>query len=93
VVREREDGITRASGSSLKPVVGRLISFLVVSLHSLSIVDVLAAPQRNLHECFTLEQRRALMQQFRLAYISVQKLQEESGAAADQEADAMEAQP
>lgn len=102
-----EGGWLTAAPASLAPhelhglrrqCVPRLVLMLVqICTHSnqeelcLAVADLIAAPLHNLHTCFTAEQLRALLQQFRAAYIKVQlqpnnKEQEESAAAGESHA-------
>jgi len=82
-----EGGWLTAAPASLAPLelhtlrrqcVPRLVLMLVqICTHSkqeelvLAVADLVAAPLHNLHTCFTPEQLRALLHQFRAAYIKV----------------------
>jgi hypothetical protein len=63
-------------------VVRRLICPVLVcrSRVSLPLADVLASPSHHLHTCFTPDQLRALLKQFRAAYIDVHMQQHNNDA-------------
>jgi hypothetical protein len=58
--------------------------FSVFTVSSLGVADLLASPLYQLHTCFTAEQMRALLAQFRTAYIKA-RLQPPEAQAGEQE--------